>query len=296
MNKDSLGKILLASFKATFSGTLWKWLVGSASTLIGILLFGKNFLNTTVEYSILLGIGLLVTLMILRFLLFFAINVLRLIHYTYKETMYGEAIILLRDAFSRVHHLRKLDKIEDKEFISTMTVFCNHLKAIFDKKTKGNCSVSIKVPVKGTVNETTQVINFCRDSVATKVRDTKLYNEISHTIIGNTAYQKVLNSILRGSKEKFHYINNNIPNSKDYENTSVDSYVNKQLPYESELVYPLVPHMWESKVNNYECIGFICVDCNKREVFDDKYDTALISGVADGIYDLITLRNKQKEN
>lgn len=296
MKKESLGKILLLSWKSTFTGNLWKWLIGSASTLFGILLLGKNFFNTTVENSIYIGISILLIIFFIRYLLFFSINVIQLIHYTYKESVYGDAIILLRDSFSKIHSLRKFDQIEDKDFIEAMIIFCNNLKAIFDKKTKNKCSVSIKVPVKGHVNESTKVINLCRDSVATKIRDTNDYQKLNHTIIGNTAYQKILNNILKENKEQLYYLNNNISFSADYENTSKDSYENGKLPYESELVYPLIPHLWDSKSKNFECIGFICIDCNTKDVFDEKYDVAIISGVADGIYDTITLRNNQKIN
>ncbi len=296
MKKESLGQILKLSVESTFTGRLWKWLVGSASTLFGVLLFGKNFLNTSLENSIYFGLIVLGLILLLRFFLYFVINVIKLIHFTYKEAIYGEAIILLRDSFSKVHRLRKLEKIEDKEFIETMVFFCNNLKKIFDKKTKNNCSVSIKVPVKGNVNEATKVFNLCRDSVATKIRDTTSYSSINHTIIGNTAYQKILNNILKGNKEKLHYLNNNIPNSSDYENTSREAYENKLLPYESELVYPLLPHDIDNKSKSYECIGFICIDSKAKNSFDEKYDVALISGVADGIYDTIVLRNQQKDN
>ncbi|WP_426065391.1 hypothetical protein [Flavobacterium sp. DSP2-3-1] len=296
MKKESLGKILLLSWKSTFTGNLWKWLIGSASTLFGLLLLGKNFFNTTVENSIYIGISILLIIFLIRYLLFFSINVIQLIHYTYKESVYGDAIILLRDSFSKIHSLRKFDQIEDKDFIETMVIFCNNLKVIFDKKTKNKCSVSIKVPVKGHVNESTKVINLCRDSVATKIRDTNDYQKLNHTIIGNTAYQKILNNILKENKEQLYYLNNNISFSADYENTSKDSYENGKLPYESELVYPLIPHLWDSKSKNFECIGFICIDCNTKDVFDEKYDVAIISGVADGIYDTITLRNNQKIN
>ena len=163
------------------------------------------------------------------------------------------------------------------------------------KKQKKKCSVSIKVPTKGSVDSATHMHNLCRDSIATKTRDTDVYRKTNHTIIGNTAYQKIVNNILKGNKDKFYYLNNNINGNNDYENTSKDVYADGKLPYESELVYPIIPLSWEKGTTSYECIGFICVDCEEKDVFDNKYDVAIVSGVADGIYDIITLRNNLKE-
>jgi hypothetical protein len=295
MKLDSLTKLILKTLKDTFSGKLWKWLLGSAGSLFGILLFGKNFLNQPLEISLYIGIGILLGLLILRIILFFIINVIQLLHFHYRESIYGDAIILLRDSFSKVHSLRKCEEIGDNEFTETMVVFCNNLKNIFEKKTKSKCSVSIKVPTKGSINEQSSVRNLCRDSIATKTRDTDLYRKVNHTIIGNTPYQKIVNNILKGNKEKLHYLNNDINANGDYENTSREAYENGILPYSSELVYPLLPFTWDRKTNNYDCIGFICVDCETKNSFDDKYDVGIISGVADGIYDIITLRNAQKE-
>jgi len=289
-----LEELIFTSIKNTFSGKLWGWLVGSASTLLAILAFAKNFLNATIETSIRYGVYFFLALLVLRLILFFLLNVSKFLYFTYHESVYGDAIILLRDSFSKIHELRKIEEIDDKEFMEVMIAFCNNLKIIFDKKTKRNSSVSIKVPVKGNVNEMTNVFNLCRDSVATKTRDTDIYKQANHTIIGNTPYQKIVNNILQGKKDKLFYKNNDIAGSNDYENTSLGVYADGKLPYKSELVYPLIPHQGDRKANNYECIGFICVDCEVKNAFDDKYDVAIISGVADGIYDTITIRNRQK--
>lgn len=294
MNVKKIGEILYKSLRDTLTGSLWKWLVGSAGPLFAILLFGKNFLNETVENSIYIGIVFLVSVFILRYLLFLSANIVKWIHFTYKESIYGDAILILRDLFSKIHSLRKKPIIDDREFTEAMVFLCNYLKEIFDKKTKKDCSVSIKVPTKGNINEKTIVLNLCRDSIATKTRDTDTYNKVEHTIIGNTAYHKIVNNILKGHKDKLFYINNDINSNGDYENTSREAYPNGKLPYCSELVYPIIPYTWDKTSNNFDCIGFICIDCNYKNAFDNKYDVGIISGVADGIYDLITIRNNQK--
>lgn len=294
MKRDFLSFTVYKSFKESFRGKIWKWLLSGIGGLVAILLLGKNFFKLEIATSILLGISIIFSLYFVRLIALFFVNLTKYLHYNYKESVYGDAIITLKDSFSKVHSLRRLETIPDKEFIETMIVFCNNLKVIFDKKTKKKCSVSIKVPSKGVMEERTIVNNLCRDSIATKVRDTDIYRNTKHTIIGNTPYQKILNNLIKEKKDELFYMNNSINTSKDYENTSKDVYENGILPYESELVCPIIPQVWDKKGNNYDCLGFICIDCDSKNVFDDKYDVAIVAGVADGIYDIITLRNSQK--
>ncbi len=295
MSIRKIGAILYQSLLDTLTGQLWKWLIGGSGSLFGILLFAKNFLNKTIEKSIHIGIVILVSVFVIRYFLFLSANIIKWAHFRYKESIYGNTICILRDSFSKIHSLKRKTVIDDKEFIEVMVYLCNNLKKIFDEKTKKECSVSIKVPTKGSIKEQTVVLNLCRDSIASKIRDTESYRKVEHTIIGNTAYHKILNNILKGNKDKLFYINNDINSNSDYENTSREAYLNGVLPYSSELVYPIIPYSWDRNTNNSDCMGFICVDCNSKNAFDDKYDVAIISGVADVIYDLITLRNNQKE-
>lgn len=34
-------------------------------------------------------------------------------------------------------------------------------------------------------------------------------------------------------------------------------------------------------------LGFLCVDCEQGDRFDEKYDPVLLEGVVDGIYDIL---------
>ena len=37
--------------------------------------------------------------------------------------------------------------------------------------------------------------------------------------------------------------------------------------------------------------GFLCVDCDKKNAFDERgYDVPMVEGVVDGIYDIILRR------
>lgn len=211
----------------------------------------------------------------------------------YVDSIWGVAIIELKDAYSEIHFLRKKEEISDIEFMKTMILFCDTLKRIFDRKTKSNCCVSIKVPVSlGTSLETLELKNLCRDSFH-KTRDTEQYKSISHTIIGNTAYTKIVNKLLRGNQKHLAYINNDIHHSSEYENTSKECYENGILPYQSELVFPIVP-IKGNENERRNLMGFICIDCNAPNKFDEKrYDIPMIEGIADGIFDIFVKRNAQ---
>ena len=74
-------------------------------------------------------------------------------------------------------------------------------------------------------------------------------------------------------------------------NSSIECYPDGILPYSSELVYPIVP-IKGNETNQKDLKGFICIDCNKPNKFDEsRYDIPMVQGVADGIYDIFANRN-----
>lgn len=289
MKLEILLDILKNSLKENFSGKIWKYLVGSSGALIAILLFGRNFFGSSVSISIWIGLCFLTFLFLLRLLLFLSKNIFKYLHTKYREAKYGDAIIFLKNAFSKVHRLRQKDNFTDQELMETLKYLCDQLKELFDNKNMCDCFVSIKVAVDGNIKEDTSLKNLCRDSTSSKIRDTPNYNAIDHTIIGNTAFIKVLNNVLRKNKKGFFYLNNSINKNDDYENTSKELYEGGILPYNSEIVVPIIPAR-DEQINEYNILGFLCVDCRLVDKFDKKYDPTLIEGVAEGIYDVLQKR------
>ena len=286
---------MLISFlkQSTIKWPFWKWIFGGVGSIVAILSIGKNFFELSVKTSLLFGVGIIVIIWILRSLYLIVVTLMSYVHNMYVDSIWGFAIIELKDAYSEIHFLRKKEEISDIEFMKTMILFCDTLKRIFDRKTKSNCCVSIKVPVSlGTSLETLALKNLCRDSFH-KTRDTEQYKSISHTIIGNTAYTKIVNKLLRGNQKHLAYINNDIHHSLEYENTSKECYENGILPYKSELVFPIVP-IKGNENERRNLMGFICIDCNAPNKFDEKrYDIPMIEGIADGIFDIFVKRNAQ---
>ena len=282
--------------KNTFGRNIVNFLFGGLGSTVLIFTFGKTILDLPIKQSIGLGLIFLILLFSLRFLYYLCKDSIIYIHNTYVDSIWGEAIVDLKDAYSLVHFLRKKEEITDEEFISTLVSFCNILKNVFDRKTKGDCCVSIKVPVGQFESiEAWNLENLCRDEKHSS-RDTREYGETRHTVIGNTPYTVICNNLL-STKQKLppYYINNDIENTTDYQNTS-RNLLDEPLRYKSELVHAIVPILGEH-VYRHELLGFLCVDCNKKGAFDkNRYDIPMVEGVVDGIYDIILARTKVKKN
>lgn len=285
-NKKEITKIAYNSLIQATNWSVWKWLLfSSIGALSGTLQFGEKFFDLNPKRSILFAITCIAILYFLRFLLIFIKESLKYYHEVYKNSIYGDAIVTLKDCFAEVHYYRKTPGFQDEEFMRSMMLFCNNLKIIFDKITNSNCSVSIKVPVaENFVSEKTVLKNLTRDN-SNKNRDTDEYKKIKHTIIGNSAFNNCLNKVITNKSEKF-YVNNNVNKANNYLNTSKSCYPDEILPYNSELVQPITPKKSISP-NNFDCHGFICVDSNNENAFDEKYAPAILEGVSDGIFDLI---------
>ena len=285
MKIKTLRIILLNTIKKTFSNKVWKFFGGSIGSISAVLLFVQKFLGSTLITSIKIGIFAFLLILIPRFILNLFANIFKHLHSVFRESKYGEAIILLNDAFSQIHWLRKTNYSE-VDLMKVLIKLCNTLQEIFKNKNLGNYSVSIKIPTTSKMDANASLKNLCRDSEHKAKRETPNYLAVDHTVIGNTAFSKVLSRATRDSTKTKYYFNNDIPSTAEYENTSKEVYKDGILPYKSELVVPIMPLHFTDK-DNWEILGFLCVDCDEKNKFDEKYDVAIIEGVADGIYDIL---------
>lgn len=288
--------IIRESFKKTYKSKILKWLfLGSIGAINVILQIGKTYFGLTLELSVIIGIIISIGLFLLIFIWFIITTALKYFIRKNKESLYGEAIIYLKDSFGKIHFLRKDDNLNEETLKNSLAHFCQQLKLFYDKKTQSKCSVSIKVfqnIVEYENAANAKLYNLCRDKDAL-YRDTEIYKKQNHSVFNNTCFRYVLTKITSGkTSNNLHYLNNDLVKAKDYQNTSWAIHQKKdskdmwELPYRSELVVPIIPleNLTDKK---YQLIGFICVDSDETEVFNEKYDSALIQGVADGIYDLI---------
>ncbi len=139
-----------------------------------------------------------------------------------------------------------------------------------------------------------EVINLCRDS-QNQGRDTQKYSEIQHIISANTPYLDIMDSLFNHEAnidiEKSYYVNNNIRETNSYLNTSIDSYNDGKLPYNSELVFPIINLKAKNK-NEYNFGGFLCIDSDGTNVFRHlKYDLVVIKSIIESTNLLISKLN-----
>lgn len=290
------------AFKDTIKFKIWKYLIGGVGPIVAVLTIGQRFFDLTILQSSTYGILGVILCFFVIFIWYSFKHTCVYIHNCFVDSIWGDAIKILQKSYSEVHRLERQEYVEDADFMSVLVLFCNSLKQIFDKKTKGDTSVSIKVLVsKDTITATNyqdviEFKNLCRDSDHNH-RNTEAYKSIKHTLIQNTPYIISVTNLMKNNDD-YGYINNNIPDSKHYFNSSKGAHKNGVLPYKSELVYPIVPASRKFNAENdfSDLIGFICIDCDKTNVFDeDRYDIPIIKGVADGLYNIIYAMNYGQE-
>jgi hypothetical protein len=309
-------------FRALTDAFKWsaKWYFGSFSTAIATFFFFEKYLEFDLSHSIKYGLGVFV----LSFIFKAIIQYIKLIDEleqkitqrdekieilnTKKEkkkqltstNFYGEAIIILKDVFSKFHFLRKIEVVENKDLMVALIFLCNNIKELFEKRFKNNYSVSIKVLANNVdLNNVTayaELVTLCRDESSYKRRSQP--QGIVHNIFENTCFTEIFHNI--DDPNKSHYINNDLPEDKYYKNTSFNIYgalpentntderrKSWTLPYRSELVVPITPIEPNNIDRKKQFLGYLCVDCNEEDAFHSKYDVSLLKGVADGIFDII---------
>lgn len=284
-------KTLIYLLKSTFRFNIWKYLTIVSGFIIPILTLGKDF-GKDLKESLIYGICGLAIIFLLVFMFYFIKYTITHLHNKFIDSIWGDAIKYLKDAYADIHALERTTNATQRDYLQALEKICNVLKRIFDKKTGLDCSVSIKLAVSiddlGPVDplQSFQFKNICRDSEHYE-RNNEKYNSVVHTLLKNTPYIECINNLGKANN-KYAYINNNIPASQGYQNSSTEAY-RHGLPYKSELVYPIIPIKRISSKNNYaDFLGFICIDCPEVNQFDaEKYDVPLIEGVVDSIYNSI---------
>jgi hypothetical protein len=106
---------------------------------------------------------------------------------------YGEAIIVLKDVFSRLHHIRKSEPIVKEELMESLLNLCNDLKGLFEKRYKYRYSVCLKVLGSGVdlgnIDPYAQIETLCRDIESYKGRSQP--TTIKHNIFQNTCFSQI---------------------------------------------------------------------------------------------------------
>lgn len=272
-----------------FFSCKWIW-GGSVVSFFTLLLIPEKLLKCSTEESICYTVCLLVAVLIVWYIINLFDSAWEKLHYAYAETVYGTSLQTLSVIIGSTGKLIHQNDITEVQTKQVLTQLCDNLESLFSSMTKSKCAVSIKVFVNKDDDiaiESCSVINLVRDSKHFS-RNTDKYKEINHTIIGNSSYSYVINNILKGNGE-FLYVNNSINSSDNYLNTSKDVYSFGVLPYNSELVYPLLPaYCKKDRQENQKIVGFLCVDSEKTNCFPHtEYIQEIMRIASNQIYNVI---------
>lgn len=101
--------MMLISFlkQSTIKWPFWKWIFGGVGSIVAILSIGKNFFELSVSTSLLFGVDIIVIIWILRSLYLIVVALMSYVHNMYVDSIWGVAIIELKNAYSEIHFLRK---------------------------------------------------------------------------------------------------------------------------------------------------------------------------------------------
>ncbi|MBF0155391.1 MAG: hypothetical protein HQL64_16780 [Magnetococcales bacterium] len=167
------------------------------------------------------------------------------------------------------------------------------------------CRSSVKELFKEESADNFQIKTVSRDKIGEKISNKRAVSVV-HTLSGNTDFYNLWYSIEGCSR---YYIENDIPGiwkHRKYENTSFKETGEPEiknfagltvitrwpLPYKSTIVFPIryvgrfePPEVGTNEEkSNWRYRGFLCVDCNSRNVFESTLMPELGTGFADLLY------------
>lgn len=283
--------LVKSSLRQSVSIRVWEW-TGGLSGLASILSYSQSFFpQKPLWLHIIVFVAFCLLLVFLVFIYFLLVNTIKWIHNIYVDSIWGETIVDLANAYAAIHKLDRKEDVTEKAIAQTLGHFCDAVKKIFDRKTHSNCSVSIKVPISN-YTESGQWVSMCvkniaRDQKHLSMRETVDYQNTKHDVISNTAYSRVVSLVVKESSKPRVYLNNKVKEDPNYATTSSFCKDREAIPYKSELVVPVIPSDYE-RLSDIKFGGFLCIDSDVENSFDPKrYDIPMTQGLADGLYMLI---------
>ncbi len=207
----------------------------------------------------------------------------------YKK--YTESLASLIDIYSDINELHRFENPTSEKIMKSGTEICTKLKHIYDDITNSNTSVSIKIIVSKGGSLDSDVITLCRDNARMMQRKAH-YETRKHKVTDNTSFAKILQSFLYNKTENVFYFSNNLTSENNYSNTSEQYYGTTKsnhwtLPYKSEIVVPITP-LKKEQDKDVIMIGFLCMDCDNTNTFNETLDIKILQSIADSLFDPLT--------
>jgi len=225
-----------------------------------------------------------------------------------RKAKYADVFPILNKGFKELHNTLRKETSASNDY--AFKEFCQMLSMAFKQVTDKECHVCIKVSIlpkevlehpeanKDELKKV-KVKTYVRSSSVKEREKTDvktIEKKVEHLISQNTDFEEIC---FNGGEVFFC---NNLCEITDYKNTSLISLgVNKtgvtnhedvsvetrekkwKLDYKSVIVAPIMPSIQESEQDK-AIVGFLCVDCEEKEVFLKEIDSHIIQGCADGIY------------
>jgi hypothetical protein len=130
------------------------------------------------------------------------------------------------------------------------------------------------------------VKTYARDTVSAKENRTKDQTEgEQHKVSANSAFLT-----LAGGKNRFYLSHDITERPEHYLNSRKDVLGEKELWYKSVIVFPIrlavdTPQIeGEARIERDTELGFLAVDCARRNVYDERYDVMICNIIADALF------------
>lgn len=261
-------------------------ILGIVSAIIGIWFFYASAWGITSNDG-----KIAVLILGLLFLWYFLEN--RFIQFrTTRDARYAAVVPILSAGFSEVHEYTRSSHDLGKAAVA-LEHLCSAVSQAMTLITGTNCSVSVKVLVNDTYNGGPRIRahTFCRSS--RQGRDTATF-PVLHWVDENSDFRYIVEKI--DNEKECYFFGNNLPWRYDYRNTSFEIYGSPshnmfmrywrwKLPYRSTIVVPIAPSTHSVRGN---LLGFLCVDSARSMAFRYSHDVALMQGVADAVYNVLS--------
>ena len=217
------------------------------------------------------------------------------------------------------------------EDLRTLQDFSSDIAEAFSVLTNTKCAVCIKLLVGKKGNDHAWVETFVRDYYSGRNRLNKDQEHVNHWLESNTDFSYIFDEKINHELTHKYYACNSLATETRYRNsrlpkwwfapTDVNTYADKEfsappyifllhylrmipiisgfanryfwpLPYRSGIVVPIVP-LNTTSLKETRLQGYLCIDSNSSNAFDELMDVQIVLGIADGIDPALRKISKQ---
>jgi len=215
-----------------------------------------------------------------------------------KRSRYAEVFDDLNVGFSQLHNIDRNEDQTIELIIQKLSIMCDHVGSAFSRINGTKIGVCIKF--LSTENNRLIVQTLVRDQKSIlNDRKTGTNDKTKHYLDLNSDFNFIYKNFDDDNIDTTFYFENKLPICKDYNNTRINSnwlpkskinffenWLRRKhwpLKYRSTIVVPIVPLIADEQ-NQKSIRGFLCIDSPKEKSFFPDYDTHILKGICDGLY------------